>query len=384
MIDWSENQKVEKPCVDFLRKLANEIGLKFQVEYPASIDKPVVILSLIGNDLNAPSVLLNSHMDVVPVFEEFWTHKPFDADMDTEGKIFARGAQDMKCVGMQYLGAIRSLLKDQVTMRRTFHVVFVPDEEIFGQEGMKAFVSSEVFKNLKIGFALDEGIATPTDEFHVFYGERTCWHVLFRVNGQPGHGSLLLKATVAEKLRLLLDKIYDYRKTQEELLEKNPELKLGDVTSLNITKMKGGKQRNVLPPVVEVTVDIRIALTENTIEFEKMLRKWAKDSGEGIEIEFLVKEAYVLPTKTDETNIYWKAFKEAVDGMNLKIITQVFPAGTDAVYLREAGIPALGFSPMNNTPVLLHDHDEFLQADIYLKGIEIYKNILEKIGNSID
>jgi len=372
------------PCVDFLRKLANEIGLNFQVEYPASIEKPVVILSLIGIDPNAPSVLLNSHMDVVPVFEEFWTHKPFDADIDIDGKIFARGAQDMKSVGMQYLGAIRSLMMKQVTMRRTFHVVFVPDEEIFGQAGMKAFVSSGAFKNLNIGFALDEGIASPTDDFHVFYGERTCWHVLFRVNGQPGHGSLLLKATVAEKLRVLLDRIYDYRRTQEEILEKNPELKLGDVTSLNITKIKGGKQRNVLPPVVEVTVDIRIALTENTSEFEKMLRKWAKQAGEGIEIEFLVKEAFVPPTKTDASNIYWKAFKEAIDEMSLKIIPQVFPAGTDAVYLREAGIPALGFSPMNNTPVLLHDHDEYLQADIYLKGIEIYKNILEKIGNSDD
>lgn len=146
--------------------------------------------------------------------------------------------------------------------------------------------------------------------------------------------------------------------------------------------MKGGKQRNVLPPVVEVTVDIRIALTENTSEFEKMLRKWAKEAGDDIEIEFLVKEAFVPPTKTDASNIYWKAFKEAIDEMKLKIITQIFPAGTDTVYLREVGIPALGFSPMNNTPVLLHDHDEFLHADTYLKGIEIYKNILVKIGNS--
>lgn len=143
--------------MDFLRKLANEIGLIFQVEYPASIEKPVVILSLIGSDPNAPSILLNSHMDVVPVFEEFWTHKPFDADIDNDGKIFARGAQDMKSVGMQYLGAIRSLMKEQVIIRRTFHVVFVPDEEIFGEAGMKAFVSSDAFKNLKIGFALDEG-----------------------------------------------------------------------------------------------------------------------------------------------------------------------------------------------------------------------------------
>ena len=145
------------PCVEFLRKLSSEIGLNFQVEYPVVIAKPTVILSWIGSQPELPSILLNSHMDVVPVFEEFWTHKPFDADIDEEGKIFARGAQDMKCVGMQYLGAIRALKNAKKSIKRTLHVVFVPDEEIFGPDGMKAFVSSEAFRILNVGFVLDEG-----------------------------------------------------------------------------------------------------------------------------------------------------------------------------------------------------------------------------------
>ena len=38
-------------------------------------------------------------------------------------------------------------------------------------------------------------------------------------------------------------------------------------------------------------------------------------------------------------------------------------------YLREVGIPAIGYSPMPNTPTLLHDHDEFLNETIFLKEI---------------
>ena len=36
-------------------------------------------------------------------------------------------------------------------------------------------------------------------------------------------------------------------------------------------------------------------------------------------------------------------------------------------FLRELGIPAIGFSPMPNTPTLLHDHNEYLneQARVY-------------------
>lgn len=65
-------------------------------------------------------------MDVVPVFEEHWTHPPFAADIDNDGKIYARGAQDMKCVGVQYLAAIRALKRDGFKPKRTFHITYTP------------------------------------------------------------------------------------------------------------------------------------------------------------------------------------------------------------------------------------------------------------------
>lgn len=76
---------------------------------------------------------------------------------------------------MQYLGAIRNIMKNKVQLKRTLHVTFVPDEEIFGPDGMKALVLSDDFKALNVGFLLDEGISSETDVFKVFYGERTCW-----------------------------------------------------------------------------------------------------------------------------------------------------------------------------------------------------------------
>ena len=47
----------------------------------------------------------------------------------------------------------------------------------------------------------------------------------------------------------------------------------------------------------------------------------------------------------------------------------------------QVGLPALGFSPINKTPVLAHDHDEFLNEDVFLKGIDIYCQIIPAIGN---
>lgn len=59
----------------------------------------------------------------------------------------------------------------------------------------------------------------------------------------------------------------------------------------------------------------------------------------------------------------------------------VCPAGTDARFIREKKIPAFGFSPMNNTPILLHDHNEFVNASVYLTGIEIYKKIIQNLSD---
>jgi aminoacylase len=64
-------------------------------------------------------------------------------------------------------------------------------------------------------------------------------------------------------------------------------------------------------------------------------------------------------TPVDSSNPWWSVFEEAVKKAGGKLgKPEVFPASTDARYFRKVGIPALGFSPIENTPVLLHDHNE--------------------------
>jgi len=62
---------------------------------------------------------------------------------------------------------------------------------------------------------------------------------------------------------------------------------------------------------------------------------------------------------------------------------QIFSAGTDARVLRELGIPTIGFSPMPETPILLHDHDEYIEEKVFLRGIQIYTDIITNLANAI-
>ncbi|XP_047102454.1 aminoacylase-1A [Schistocerca piceifrons] len=370
-------------CVNFLKQQAESIGLDFKV-YSVTAGKPIVVLTWEGKKPSASSILLNSHMDVVPVFPDKWKHDPFGAEKDKDGNIYARGSQDMKCVGIQYLEAIRRLKKKNVRLLRTIHVSFVPDEEIGGIEGMKKFVTTLDFLSLNVGFAMDEGMASPNEEYVLFYGERSIWHLHIHCPGSPGHGSLILPDTAGEKVRYIIDKFMDLRQKEKEKLQKNPQLKLGDVTTINLTQLQGGVQSNVVPPELTVVFDVRLALDVAHTEFEEMVNKWCREAGEGIYVEYEQKCPIVDATKLDKTNPWWLAFKAECDKMNLKLVPQIFPAATDSRYIRGIGLPALGFSPMNHTPVLLHDHDEYLNESIFLKGIEIYENIIPALANLSD
>lgn len=66
---------------------------------------------------------------------------------------------------------------------------------------------------------------------------------------------------------------------------------------------------------------------------------------------------------------------------NLKLVPVICPGATDVRYLRSQGIPCLGFSPMALTEIRIHGNDEYLNKDIFLKGIEIYCDIIKKLTN---
>jgi len=365
-----------EPCLVFLRKQAESLGLSHRTIIVKNPKRPLLLMTWEGKRPELPSILLNSHMDVVPVFEEHWTYPPFSAQI-VDGKIYARGAQDMKCVGTQYLAAIRALKRDGFTPERTVHITFVAEEEIGGVDCMKDFPNTDDFRALNIGFGLDEGLGSATEAFNLMYAERAIWHADFLINGKPGHGLQLFTGTVGEKAAVIMNKFNEFRQTQIELLKSKPSI--GHVTSVNLTKLRGGVQSNVVPPQVVLSYDIRLAVGVDHDAFMTMLNNWCEDAGGDIQIEFEQKEAAIEPTKLDDSNRYWLAFKEAIDELGLKISPTIMPGGTDIRFVREKGIPALGFMPINNTPVLLHDHDEFLGAETYLKGIEIYKKILQKL-----
>ena len=74
-------------------------------------------------------------------------------------------------------------------------------------------------------------------------------------------------------------------------------------------------------------------------------------AGGDIDLHFEQKFTDQTMTSVSKEDPWFQAFTRAAEKHQLKIEPRIFPAGTDSRYIREIGIPALGFSPMNFTPV---------------------------------
>mmetsp|Transcript_26745 Transcript_26745/g.74772 ORF Transcript_26745/g.74772 Transcript_26745/m.74772 type:complete len:439 (+) Transcript_26745:64-1380(+) len=386
----------------FLQKHCKSIGLQNVRAIPVVEGKPIVIATWPGSDSSLGAILLNSHYDVVPAVLESWHCEPFKAirERDT-GRIYARGTQDMKCVCMQHLLSIRRLIREGHTPKRTIHLTFVPDEEIGGKDGMKAFTLTKEFKDLNITVALDEGLANVDDAYTVFYGERTAKWLIFQASGPTGHGSRFIQDTAPSKIISVCEKALKYRAEQEKDLNWNgagcahaQAKKLGDVTTLNLTMLETGVTTNggetfslnVIPTEARAGFDIRITPKTPVKEIEEMLDRWAAEAGENVSWALAPwiakqKDHYISALE----GIWFERLEKALSiACSKKVEPEIFPAATDSRFLRELNIPAFGFSPMANTPILLHEHNEFIDEGVFLEGIDVFTAFLREFASGDD
>ncbi|GBG27574.1 Aminoacylase-1, partial [Hondaea fermentalgiana] len=148
----------------------------------------------------------------------------------------------------------------------------------------------------------------------------------------------------------------------------------------------GGKSfsLNVIPTSATAGFDIRVPVTMPIKDVRKMLDDWCCEAG----------MSWMFDPKTghddrdihavssiDENDEWWSVFSEATKGVGVKVSPEIFPAGTDSRFLRGVNIPAFGFSPMARSPVLLHEHNEYLERSVFLEGIAVYDKILPALAN---
>ena len=135
-------------------------------------------------------------------------------------------------------------------------------------------------------------------------------------------------------------------------------LKLGDVTTLNLTMIQGGVSGdggktwalNVIPTKFTAGFDIRVPVTVSIPQIRVMLDSWCIEEGLSWKFapwpgsESITEHAVSTIDETKEGSVWWKTFSGSVNALGKKVSPEIFPAGTDSRFLRQIDIPAFGTS----------------------------------------
>lgn len=176
---------------------------------------------------------------------------------------------------------------------------------------------------------------------------------------------------------------------------------------MNLTNLQAGVGEpgkwalNVIPTEATAGFDVRISPNLQPPDFKNMLDTWCQEaeteSGNTGKVSWEFSPICTPWMSHKITNIsarpdmrqpeiaetkWWEVFSEVCGKLGMQLETEIFPAATDSRFLRALGIPCFGFSPMNNCPILLHEHNEYIPIETFNKGIDIYEKLIPCLADA--
>ncbi|HVG48957.1 MAG TPA: M20/M25/M40 family metallo-hydrolase [Rubellimicrobium sp.] len=305
-------------------------------------------------------LLLNGHMDVVPAGSpELWTTPPFRPDR-RDGRLYGRGAADMKCgfaVGLLALRALRDTVPDLFARRRLGFLAVV-EEECTGNGTLRSIAEHGVI-------APEVVVLEPTDLGLLVGGVGVLWADV-TVTTAPGHAHSA--ETRANAVDLAMRLVAGLRRWAAEVALSEPEPGLPDLAqpyALNLGRVQAGDWTSSSPATAVLGLRVGFPRAWSAEEAESRLRRAIADiaAGDaaflrppGVALTGLRAEGYLLEADSALVRDLSAAHREA-HGVAPKV--HMLGTTTDArIYLNHFGVPALCFGPRGHD---LHGIDESVE-----------------------
>jgi acetylornithine deacetylase/succinyl-diaminopimelate desuccinylase-like protein len=222
------------------------------------------------------TVALNAHGDVVPPGEG-WTHDPYGGEIEG-GALYGRAAAVSKSDFASFTFALRALEAVAKPSKGSVELHFTYDEEFGGILGP--------------GWLLKNGLTKPDlmiaagFSYEVVTAHNGCLQMEVTVHGKMAHAAI--PATGVDALQgavKILNALY-----AQNALYRQVTSKVEGITHpyLNVGRIEGGTNTNVVPGKVVFKLDRRMIPEENPVEVEAAIRKVIADAAaesEGITVE---------------------------------------------------------------------------------------------------
>lgn len=338
-----------------------------------------IVGGIVGNQ-PGKTLVLDGHIDTVPVNEEKWSRNPYGGDIE-DGKIYGRGTTDMKGAVAAMISAVGFFGQDnQRNFAGKIYVACIVHEECF--EGIAARLVSERYKP-------DYVIIGEASELNLKIGQRGRAEIVVETFGKPAHSANPQAGINAVyKMAQLIDKIRTITPPTHPVLGPG----ILELTDIKSSPYPGA---SVVPDYCRATYDRRLLVGETKesviAPLENALAELiAQDPQFKARVSYAVGQESCYTGATiegerffpgwvyDESDEFVQAALAGVReaGFN-PTITQYSFCTNGSHYAGEAGIKTIGFGPSREN--LAHTIDEYIEIEQLTGSASGYYSIIQTL-----
>lgn len=315
------------------------------------------------------SIILNGHIDVVPEGNlDEWENDPYSGFIH-DGRLYGRGASDMKGGSVALLMAIRAIKSCGIKLKGDVIFQSVIEEESGGVGTLAAVLR---------GYKADGAIIPQPTNMKLFPKQQGAMWFRITVKGRSAHGGTRYEGVSAiEKMIVLINELQQLEKERNQRMKDPLYAEVPIPIPINIGKISSGHWPSSVPDVAIIEGRIGVAPNETLDEAEKTMEDCLKRLGEK-DLWFKEYPPIIewfggrwLPAGLDLKNsligTVSHAFKK-VKGNDPSI--EASPWGTDGGILSDVGgTPVLVFGP--GVTAAAHNTNEYIHLDDVIDAAQI-------------
>ncbi len=358
--------EAEEAAAAQVKEWFEQLGLEthWQVVEPG---RPNVIGILPGPE--GKRLMFEGHTDVVTEGDpDKWTHPPFSAHIE-DGKIYGRGANDMKGGLVAAILATKAIIDAGVKLNGSILIGALVDEE-GGMIGVKHFVDQGWMKGV------DAVVVCEPEDNRICIAQKGVMWVRVLLDGKMAHGAMPL--TGINPMYMAGELLVELRKLEAaEIAQYGKHEFLGQSSitpTIVLYPITGEPQNNVMPGQALMTLDIRLVpgqSPEETVQKIEAIfaRLHARDQTFKASLEVIESRA---PTATDRNEPIVvelaRAFRQIT---GREEVYGGVPGSTDGTIIFErTGVPVITVGPGDT--LIPHHYDEFLDIDQLIVATKMY------------
>ncbi|WP_308639473.1 peptidase [Paenibacillus silvisoli] len=315
------------------------------------------------------SIILNGHVDVVPEGDLLqWRSQPYSGEV-LDGKLYGRGASDMKGGNVSMLLALEAL--QGLGVRLKGDVIF---QSVIEEESGGAGTLAMIVKGYKADAAL---IPEPTN-MRIFPKQQGSMWFRLVVKGRSAHGGTRYEGVSAiEKSMLVVAHVLELEQVRnagisDPLFEGNP-----IPIPINIGTIGGGNWPSSVPDTVTLEGRIGVAPEESLEHAKEDMVRWlelleTKDDWfreSPVELQWF--GARWVPGSVDPAHELIRIVSEQYTGVTSRpAVLEASPWGTDGGLLTVlADTPCIVFGP--GSTATAHHPNEHIELDAMFEAAEV-------------